>query len=108
MPCASTKGKGTVYNQHKAYFREKKQDREPRQALLEDFKKALLSWNNNGEKILVFMDANDDIRHGEVADMFDSIHFAEHITGRHSCHTPPPAKHKGKADRWNLVKPRHD
>ena len=93
MPCASTIGKGTVYNQHKLHFREQELDREPRQALLEDLQEALTSWNSNGEKIIVFMDANEDIREGKVADMFDSIEFAEHITSRHSQNSPPPATH---------------
>ena len=37
--------------------------------MLEDFKPALDRWLEAGEKVVVFMDANEDIRASPVADM---------------------------------------
>ena len=62
MPCGKdARGKDTVYSQHQTYFREKGTPREPRQAMVQDFKSALARWLEAGEKVVVFMDANKDI-----------------------------------------------
>ena len=93
MPCKNTKGPSTVYTQHKTYFRSIKKDREPRKAMLEDFKTCLQAWIDHGERIVVFMDANEDIRHGKVNDMFNSINMWEQISRRHGSRRPLPATH---------------
>jgi hypothetical protein len=92
MPCKS-RGDNTVYTQHQEHFRRQGSDREPRQAFLEDFHSALTSWTNNGEQVVICMDANEDVREGEVASMFRSVGFEEQITSTHGTNEPPPATH---------------
>jgi hypothetical protein len=89
MPCKSTKGTKTVYVQHQEHFRRQKTDREPFQAMMEDFHRTLSAWCDAGENIVLGMDANGDVRNGPVALMLQSLGFQEQITSRHG-HDPPP------------------
>ncbi len=91
MPCVNH-GETTVYTQHQEHFRNQKTDREPCQAMLEDFYQALHSWDRAGEKLVVCMDANQDVRTGTLAQMFLDLGFGkEQITSRHGAYSPPPA-----------------
>ena len=58
--------------------------------MVEDFKIALARWLEAGEKVVVFMDANKDIRAGPVADMFSSLGMQEQMQAQHP-RTPLPA-----------------
>jgi hypothetical protein len=80
FPCDNATGETTVYTQHKEYLREVKRTIDPRKAMMEDFGKTLLLWSERGEKVIVFADSNDDIRTGEVNDMFSQYSLKEHIT----------------------------
>ena len=62
-PCKS-KGNNTVYTQHQEHFRNLKTDREPNKAFQEDLQEALQSWNKAGDKVVLYMDANQDVRRG--------------------------------------------
>lgn len=51
-------GLETAYTQHLLYFRSKGEDREPRQAFMDDLKMAILAWQNDGEEIILTGDFN--------------------------------------------------
>ena len=85
------KGSGKVYIQQIEHFRRQGTDREPQQALLEDLQEQLIKWDEAGEKVVCYMDANQDVRQGPVADMFASAGYREQITLRHGKTRPPPA-----------------
>ena len=63
----------SVYKQHLKYFNTKNDDRDPRDAFIEDFKTALSSYINSGDQVIVCGDFNDDI----FSDRITSI-FTEH------------------------------
>ena len=91
-PCNS-RGNSTVHIQHQEHFRRKGTDREPRQAFLEDLRTAATAWIEAGEKVVMSMDANEDVRTGPLNAMLNSLGFQEQITGTHSAKGPPPATH---------------
>lgn len=83
FPCDNATGETTVYAQHKEYPRKVKRTTDPITAMMEDFGKTFLLWTEQGEKIIVFADSNDDICTGTVNDMFLQCSLKEHITRRH-------------------------
>jgi hypothetical protein len=59
-PCKpSTKGAGTVYEQHRRFFGI--EDRDRRQAVLDNLKAEIIAWQDLGDVIVLGMDANKDI-----------------------------------------------
>jgi hypothetical protein len=68
-PCASDEALLT-YSQHVNYFYEHDDDRCPRQAFLDDLKVELRRWIQAGQQVIVMLDANGDVRGGEVAQIF--------------------------------------
>ena len=91
MPCGKDpRGKDTVYHQQQLFLRQQEEPREPRTALLQDLHQALTRWIQAGEKVVVFMDANEDIRSGPVNTMFQSLNMKEHMQSRHP-NTPMPS-----------------
>lgn len=91
MPCDNTKGTTTVFRQHRLHLQSQGDERLPRQAMLEDFHQTLSAWLEAGEIVMVFMDANDDVRQGEVNTMFRSLEMREMISKRHGKTHPMPA-----------------
>ena len=55
-----------MYIQHQEYFRTEGTDREPSQAFQEDLQKAIQGWTQAGEKVVLYMDANQDVRAGPL------------------------------------------
>jgi hypothetical protein len=68
-PCLSD-GPLSTYSQHVNFFYDKNDDRCPRQAFLEDLSKDIGQWIQAGEQVIVMLDANIDVRDGEVNQMF--------------------------------------
>ena len=68
-------------------------DREPIQAWMENFAKEVKVWCEAGEKIIIHMDANSDVRTGPVATTLRPLGFEEQVTFRHEPLHPPPATH---------------
>ena len=54
-------GTHTVYAQHLRHLLSTKDDRDPRVAFCEDLKAQLSSWIEEGNQIIVGLDANDDL-----------------------------------------------
>ena len=94
VPCKNKTGLYTVYSQQQKHFRVQKTDREPIQAMMEDFEQAVSSWVEAGERIVIMMDANSDVRDGELATMLKPLGFKEQITFRHGPNEPPPGTHE--------------
>ena len=97
FPCKNG-GKGTVYTQQRSYFQalpvnNKRWNKNPHDAWLEDFQQEVQTWSDNNEKIVIQLDANGDVRHGKVATMLRSLGFEEQITYRHGAQQPPPGTH---------------
>jgi hypothetical protein len=67
-PCPNRKpDNGTSYQQTKRYFaHEHGIDVDPRRQFLEDLEKLLLKWKSEGKRIIVMLDANEDVYKGEI------------------------------------------
>ena len=62
-------GPYTVYSQQEKRFKQVDPDgdRCPRQAFFEDLHQEMLGWLTEGEQIVLSLDANEDVRHGGIA-----------------------------------------
>ena len=94
LPCPNATGNDTVYSQHQRHFRAQKTDREPVEAMIQDLHQAISSWIAEGEKVVIGMDANQDVRSGDMAIMLRTLGFEEQITSRHGPLEPPPNTHQ--------------
>jgi hypothetical protein len=80
VPCLSSRSSGdlTVINQHRRYCASHNIDVCPRQLLLDDLRSALLAWRQAGERLIVFMDANENMLRGPFSDMLSSPDLQMH------------------------------
>ena len=74
---------GSVYSQQERCLRAKQDDRNPRRAFIQDLATDLDLWMNAGNLIIIGMDANDNVRNGDVKEMLQSrglvdAHAAQH------------------------------
>lgn len=90
FPCSNSTGEETVYSQHKLRFRETKRIADLRTAMIEDLHKAIQAWTDHGKRIMIFADTNDDIRTGQLNNMFMSLNLKEHISEKHGKKRPLP------------------
>jgi hypothetical protein len=68
-PCLSD-GPSSTYSQQVNYLYDQNGDRCPRLAFLEDLSKEIGQWIQAGEQVIVMLDANSDVRDGDVNQMF--------------------------------------
>jgi hypothetical protein len=89
-PCPPTSGSGamTVYAQHLQYFADKMRDVCPRTAFVVDLRREINTWMDQGDQVIVYLDANEDNHHGEVANMFKSLGLREVLFERHGFNAP--------------------
>ena len=74
---------GSVYSQQERYLRSIHDDRNPRRAFIIDLKNALTTWAEEGNLFIIGLDANDNVRTGDVNAMLRSIglvdiHHSQH------------------------------
>ena len=60
-------------------------------AWLQDFASEVKLWVNQGEHVVIKLDANSDVRSGVVAQTLQKLGFKEQITLRHGPSKLPPA-----------------
>ena len=61
-PCYNKTGSKSTYQQHRRYFAQKEKDTTcPRKRFRQDLKKQLNTWREQGERLIVCMDANENI-----------------------------------------------
>jgi hypothetical protein len=72
VPCKSSRfGQSTVMAQHRRHFAPQGLSHLcPRQILLDDLRLLLCGWRQQGERLLVFIDANEDVRKGPFQSLF--------------------------------------
>jgi hypothetical protein len=87
-PCASG-GAGAVFQQRARSMATQDDFRNPRTAMLEDLVHELVKWKGLGDHILLGMDANKDVRCGEVHAVFQAAGLSELILDLHSDQSPP-------------------
>jgi len=86
-----------MYSQQQQYFELKGKDVNPHQALLRDFKAALHSRREAGDKLIVFIDMNENYKIGAIDAMLclDGLDMAEAAHTRHLTQTVPPTCVRG-------------
>ncbi len=57
--------------------------------MLEDLYEEINAWKALGNKIIVMMDANEDVRRGDVNNLFQVLGMTEVILRRHADKSPP-------------------
>jgi hypothetical protein len=87
-PCQSG-GASTVIQQHARAMASADDFRNPRLAILADLTQEMTKWKQLGDHIVLGMDANEDVRQGEVHDMLSSIGLREVILELHNDQSPP-------------------
>ncbi len=87
-PCESS-GASTVFQQHSRALAKKGDFRNPRTAILEDLAEAIIEWKTLGDHVILAMDANEDVRFGEVNDTFSKAGLREIILDLHRDKSPP-------------------
>ena len=70
-PCSNNRpDSGTVYQQHRRFYINKQSDLTcPRKRFLDDFGTQLRKWRNDGERLIVALDANQHIYRGALGKM---------------------------------------
>ena len=96
-PCQSG-GASTVFQQHARGLALKDDFRNPRTAILEDLLHQIDTWKAMGDHVIIGMDANEDVRQGEVNDLLSAAGFRELILDLHSDESPP-ATHNRNTQR---------
>ena len=86
----------SVYCQHKRYLINKKQDlADPRTAFRRDFFQRLYSLKNQGDRLIICIDANDNLVGGKLHRGLCQLGLIPAICTRHRHQNPPPTYHRG-------------
>jgi hypothetical protein len=81
---------GSVYSQHERYLRSQKDDRNPRRAFIKDLQADLEKWKDEGDLFIIGLDANDNVRTGDVNAMLRSLGLVDVHHQKHP-HLPTTA-----------------
>jgi hypothetical protein len=76
-------GASTVFQQQARVMAKNQDYRIPRTAMLEDMVAAIQEWISLGNHIILGMDANEDVRRGEVYNMLEAVGLREAILDLH-------------------------
>ena len=74
---------GTVFSQHERYLRTINDFRDPRRAFIKDLETQLDIWIEEGDLLVIGLDANDNVRTGAVNAMLQSKGLTEVHSKRH-------------------------
>jgi hypothetical protein len=87
VPCKMSQSSGTltVMNQQRRYFEEQDMRDCPRSILLADIWAQLHMWRQEGERLVVFIDANENMTDGPFHEMLTSpeLQMHEAVSHRH-------------------------
>jgi hypothetical protein len=89
---------GSVYSQHQRYFRAKGEFTCPRKLFITHFSKQLKKWHDAGERIIVHLDANENLLNdeGDMSKMFETNGMYNPIFALHRTTkgTPPATQNR--------------
>lgn len=96
QPCKPSwaTGVNTNYVQQIRYFDELEEDRDPRQALLQDLGKFIIECHNNNDQIVLMMDANEEVSTPSFSNWVQQ-HGLEDLITRDRDDVIPPTYHRG-------------
>ena len=79
----SNAGAHTVYSQQRSYFDARKDSRAPREIMLDELSSEIDKWQQEGENIILMIDANEHIDHENIKQSFAALGLHEAILQRH-------------------------
>ena len=81
----------TVWNQHVIYYQDEREIEEPdvRALFLVDLCKTLSDFHDFGDHVVLGLDANDDVRDGEVSAALAEISIGEAVIKNHKGESVP-------------------
>jgi hypothetical protein len=74
---------GSVYSQHEKYFKDNKEAKEPRQAILDDLEPLVTQWQDTGELLIIGLDLNDNSWDSDEARQIESWELVNTLKERH-------------------------
>jgi hypothetical protein len=83
-------GAHTVFSQQESVLKCQDDDRNPRDAFLEDLRGEVMQWQNENSRdlIVLYLDMNEDVRSRKIKDFMSSLHLVD-AHHRHHPHLPP-------------------
>ena len=96
-PCQSD-GAGSVYRQHQRILSAGGDHRLPLDAFREDLTAEIINWKIDGDHLVIGMDANEDVRAGDISHSFGKLGLRDAILGLHP-DISPPATHNRNQNR---------
>jgi hypothetical protein len=85
-----SRGPGTVFSKQERYFQRcSKRDEDPRQAFYTDLGNDIEKWKEEGDRIIIGIDANEDIRTGDTCEFFQMMGMHEVILQTYKRLNPP-------------------
>jgi hypothetical protein len=88
-PCKTKDNLGSAYNQHLRYWRDKGNFECPLIIFDQDLEQQLQEWLQAGEQLIIGIDANEDIRQGQIHTMMDRLGLRDSILSMFPHQTPP-------------------
>jgi hypothetical protein len=85
-----------VYAQQQRFFDEQLDDICPREAFVRDLCNEIDTWLEQGDQLIVALDANEELRRGPVSTAFKQRNLREVLLSRHG-HNAPPTTDNGSA-----------
>jgi hypothetical protein len=96
-PCKAP-GATTTYQQQLRFLRHHTAEFQPRTALYKDLFMECTEWMDEGNQLIIGIDANEDVRTGEMAEFFQTPGLRDAILDKHS-QSSPPATHNRNNQR---------
>ena len=93
-PVKNTTDEGSVYQQQLRYFRSRGTFEDPRTLFDLHLKHQLQEWLQEGDQIILGLDANEDVRNGPVRTMLHELGMKEAILSLNRPHQPPETNSK--------------
>ena len=97
-PCTNNSDIGSTYQQHLRYFRSMGNFADPRDLFLDHLATAIGEWQNDGDSIILGMDANQDIRAPSIKHFCDALHLSETVLSRHPTQPPIATYNRNQSD----------
>ena len=94
QPVKNTSETGSSYQQQLRYFREQGVHECPRTLFVRDLKHQIQEWLQEGDHIIVGLDANDDIRKSPVRKMLVDQGLKESVLSINAPSVPPETNYK--------------
>jgi hypothetical protein len=77
------RGPRSVWMQQKNFFLARDEEEDPRRLFIRDLVEQIQGWLQEGNQLMVNLDANEDVGHGEMADALRGLGLEEAVTKRH-------------------------